>query len=276
MTRALAGWNAGRLLGAALMAWYGFVCLTRPGDWHFLDNVTLIMHEAGHVVFSPFGWWLTIAGGSIFQVLVPLVFAVTFWRSGQRFAACVVALWVAASLFNLSVYVGDARARALPLLTDGNDPDRESHDWWQLLSALNMLRYDKTFSGFVWLGGAVWYVLSVMGAVYFARGDGAALPWSRQAAFGPDTPVAQLRNIGPRSARMLESVGVRTLGDLEDAGALEVCRRLAQAGQKPSLSLLYAVQGARAGVDWQALPQPTKDHLREMAEANGWLEKRVD
>ena len=274
MARALAGWNWGRLIAAILMAWYGWVCLTRPGDWHFLDNVTLIIHEAGHVVFSPFGWWLTIAGGSIFQVLVPVVFVVTFWRSGQRFAACVVALWVAASLFNLSVYVGDARARELPLLTDGNDPERESHDWYQLLNAAGWLARDRMLAGVVWFNGVMWYVLSVTGAVWFAQGDQVGLPWSR-ATVTADTPVSRLRNIGPRGARMLEAIGIRTYADLEDGGALEVFGRLVKAGQKPGLSLLYGLHGALSNTDWNALPAATKEHLRNAALERGWLE-RVD
>jgi DNA transformation protein len=118
-----------------------------------------------------------------------------------------------------------------------------------------------------------------MGAVFFARGDSLALPWQsglRAELHGPDTPIAQLRNLGPRSARLLEAVGIRTLVDLEDAGVIEAFRRLVKAGNKPGLSLLYAMQGALSNTDWQQLPQTVRDHLRETITAQGWLEERVE
>ena len=40
--------------------------LLRPAGWSFLDGVDLIFHEAGHVLFSPFGPTLMLLGGSLF------------------------------------------------------------------------------------------------------------------------------------------------------------------------------------------------------------------
>jgi len=43
-----------------------------------LHGVNLIFHEAGHVVFRPFGRFMTILGGSLLQILVPLVVMLVF------------------------------------------------------------------------------------------------------------------------------------------------------------------------------------------------------
>ena len=38
----------------------------------------LVFHEAGHVIFSPLGRFMTVLGGSLFQILVPLLCMVAF------------------------------------------------------------------------------------------------------------------------------------------------------------------------------------------------------
>ncbi|WP_198659120.1 TfoX/Sxy family protein [Nocardiopsis sp. FIRDI 009] len=78
--------------------------------------------------------------------------------------------------------------------------------------------------------------------------------------------VARLRNLGPASARMLATVGVRTAADLEALGAAEVYRRLRETGA-PGLSrnLLWAMEGALLDVDWRNLPPEIRTRL--LAEA---------
>ena len=41
----------------------------------FLHLINLLFHEAGHIIFSPFGQFMTMLGGSLMQVLVPIVCA---------------------------------------------------------------------------------------------------------------------------------------------------------------------------------------------------------
>ena len=68
------------------------------------------------------------------------------------------------------------------------------------------------------------------------------------------TPL-KLRNIGPKSAAWLRQVGLRTEDDLRAIGALEAFMRVKRAGFKPSLNLLYALEGALVGCHWQEVPQ---------------------
>lgn len=139
--------------GVALMAVLGAIWAANPGGWRFLDHVNLVMHEAGHVLFMPFGTTWHLLGGSLFQVIVPLVFAASFLRRGLMSSALFPLFWAAESLWNASVYVGDASARLLPLITN----DIDTHDWWQLLSAAGRLEWDRPLSALVWAAGiAVW------------------------------------------------------------------------------------------------------------------------
>ena len=57
------------------------------------------------------------------------------------------------------------------------------------------------------------------------------------------TPM-KLRNIGPKSAAWLRQVGLHTPEELAEAGPIEAFMRVKRAGFKPSLNLLYALEGA--------------------------------
>jgi DNA transformation protein len=83
-----------------------------------------------------------------------------------------------------------------------------------------------------------------------------------------DTPVRELKNIGPTIAARLAAVGVRTAGDLEAMGPPEAYRRVRRRYATVSIPVcyyLYALQGALDGVHWDALSPATKRSLREKA-----------
>ena len=71
----------------------------------------------------------------------------------------------------------------------------------------------------------------------------------------------KLRNIGPKSAAWLRQVGLRTRADLEGAGTVEAFMRVKRAGFKPSLNLLYALEGAILGCHWQEIPDERRSEL---------------
>lgn len=78
---------------------------------------------------------------------------------------------------------------------------------------------------------------------------------------------AKLRNIGPKSAAQLRQVGVRSLDDLRAAGSLETFVKLKRAGFKPSLNLLYAMEGALLDCHWQQIPEERRSDLILAADA---------
>lgn len=77
----------------------------------------------------------------------------------------------------------------------------------------------------------------------------------------------KMRNIGPKSAAWLRQVGLRTRADLEAAGALEAFMRVKRAGFKPSLNLLYSLEGALLDCHWQEVPEARRNELVQSAEA---------
>lgn len=73
--------------------------------------------------------------------------------------------------------------------------------------------------------------------------------------------TTQLRNIGPKSAAWLRQVGLRNAEDLVAAGAVQAFLKVKRAGFKPSLNLLYALEGALLGCHWHDVPEPRRQQL---------------
>ena len=59
--------------------------------------------------------------------------------------------------------------------------------------------------------------------------------------------AAKLQNIGPKSAAWLRQVGLRSLEDIAAVGAVGAFLKIKRAGFKPSLNLLYSLEGALIG-----------------------------
>jgi DNA transformation protein len=82
------------------------------------------------------------------------------------------------------------------------------------------------------------------------------------------SPAApKIRNIGPKSMAWLRQTGVRTLEDLQAVGALAAFVRIKRAGFRPSLNMLYALEGAILGCHWQEIPDARRAELVQAAEA---------
>jgi DNA transformation protein len=83
----------------------------------------------------------------------------------------------------------------------------------------------------------------------------------------PDKPLSEVRNIGPKTLTWLHEIGVYTLSDLEDLGAVEVYKRLkASRPHQVSLNALWGLQAAILNIHWNALPPEMKAELRAQVE----------
>ncbi len=262
---ALRGFKLERLIGALIVAAWGigFVLNRDTTMVSFLHHASLAIHEGGH--YFVFAWapeFLMVLGGSLTQVLMPLLFVAYFWHSRQRFAACITLFWVSFNLLDTAVYIADARAMLLPLLGG----DNSIHDWNYVLGALGWLNADQFIAGLVHVVGAISYAVSVAGGVWFSQGDDRDWWWQQSTAKLENQPVSQLRNLGGRSAALLHGIGVHTRTDLEDIGAVGAYQKLLESGVKPSSSLLYALHGAITDRDWNALSATEKAHLKQQLE----------
>jgi len=72
--------------------------------------------------------------------------------------------------------------------------------------------------------------------------------------------IESLPNLGPKSAQMLRSVGIRTLAQLKKHGAVEAYVKVRAIDKRASLNLLWALEAALTGRAWQDIAR--NDRLR--------------
>ena len=149
----------------ALWSWSLFACDYRDGEIgaSFMHNILLPIHEAGHVLFMPFGEFMTILGGSLFQLALPWGIGIAFVRANRdNFGAAIGLWWGSVSLLDLAPYIYDALHPQLILL-GGHTGEDGPHDWIYLLSALGQLQNAQrwgaaahTLGGILMLAALVW------------------------------------------------------------------------------------------------------------------------
>jgi hypothetical protein len=142
----------GKAIFLALLSVYGIKLIFTPildfpdsGWW--LHSVNLIFHEAGHVLFMPFGRFLHVLGGSLGQLIVPATVTGAFLFKRDIFGAVVGVWWLGESFLDISPYINDARAGQLMLLGGVTGSEVEDyHDWEVLLTKLGMMQYDHALA----------------------------------------------------------------------------------------------------------------------------------
>lgn len=120
-----------------------------------MDGVFVPIHEGGHLLFRFFGEFFSVAGGTILQLLVPILLAAyfLFQRQAQGVAFCLFFFFE--QFLPISTYMADARAMDLPLVSVGGGDD-VIHDWSFLFGKTGLLAHDTQIAGAVrflgWLG----------------------------------------------------------------------------------------------------------------------------
>lgn len=138
------------------LLWWGWTFIVTPLETNatgesFLHLINLPFHEAGHILFMPFGRFMTILGGSLGQVLMPIVCLVAFLvKTRDPFGASVALWWTAESLMDMAPYINDARALDLVLLGGVTGKETDGHDWNNILAMLGCLEYDHRLAHLVY------------------------------------------------------------------------------------------------------------------------------
>ncbi|HUR37502.1 MAG TPA: hypothetical protein VM009_06775 [Terriglobales bacterium] len=155
-----------------LYGWLAFYVLylihaTRVVDFTLVYPAELVMHEAGHLLFSFMGQTIMLWGGTIFQLMVPLMLAASFAWRGHTTGVVFSIFFFFESMLGIAVYIADAREQDLPLVSaGGGDGGEVMHDWWNILTQLDLLQYDTRIAGVVraigWIG-----MLATLGWLFY-------------------------------------------------------------------------------------------------------------
>ena len=163
--------NRLKLALAALFAIYFLSIAFMPMEGSFLDTVDLPIHETGHLLFSPLGHFMGVAGGSLFQLIVPVVFVGYFFRREEWYSASIVLFWVGQSLINVYIYAQDAVKMELVLLGGLTGSEGSFHDWNFLLTELGLIKHTSLVAGAIWFLGTLVILSAAVLAVKFSFSD---------------------------------------------------------------------------------------------------------
>jgi hypothetical protein len=160
--------NYPKLAFAVLMSIYFLWIAYAPLQGSFLDFVDLPVHETGHLLFRPFGEFMMIAGGSLFQIIVPAIFAGYFVWNEKYYSAAIVLFWFGQSLLNIFVYASDAVAMQIVLTSGLTGSEGSFHDWNYLLTETGLINSTKTIAGIIRLFGTLVIILAGVLSIKFA------------------------------------------------------------------------------------------------------------
>ena len=156
--------NYPKLALAVLFTLYFIWIAFDPMQGSFLDNVDLPIHEFGHLLFRPFGEFMMVAGGSLFQIIMPAIFVGYFIWQRSYYSAAIVLFWVGQSILNVWVYAADAVVMRLVLTSGFTGSEGSFHDWNYLLTATGLISSTKIVAGAISFVGT----LVIISAVVFS------------------------------------------------------------------------------------------------------------
>ena len=137
---------------AFFAAWGARLCWLdyRDGEimGSFIHAPLLIFHEAGHVIFRPFGQWVAVLGGTLGQLLMPAILGgALLWKNRDPFGAA-IGLWLfGVSVLDVAPYMYDAWEPRLMLLGGGTGND-SFHDWIYLFDSVSQLHHAQRIGAF--------------------------------------------------------------------------------------------------------------------------------
>jgi len=144
-----------RIAGIGWLCFYVLFLLyaaSNRSGFLFLDYVNLIIHEGGHFFFSWFGYTITILGGTLGELLVPLLCAAYFFAQRETAGFTFSMFWFFENFPYIGTYMADARAQNLPLVGPGGG----EHDWAALFGQWGLLYKDQKIGHAVliigWIG----------------------------------------------------------------------------------------------------------------------------
>jgi hypothetical protein len=134
--------------------------------WHLIN---LPFHEAGHVIFRPFGRFITSLGGTLGQLLVPLICMLTFlFKTRDAFAASFAFWWFGENFIDIAPYINDAKSLTLPLL--GGNTGRTSpygfHDWEFILNESGLIEHYHAIASASLVTGKIIISVSMVWGAY--------------------------------------------------------------------------------------------------------------
>jgi hypothetical protein len=159
------------LFGLLLWSWVLIGLDYRTGEMgeSFLHRPLLIFHEAGHVILMPLGHWMMILGGTLGQLIMPLILGGALLVKNRDPFGAAVGLWfLGVSVMDVAPYMYDALHPQLMLLS-GSTGEEGGHDWIYLFSSVGLLQKAQVIGSVTHKLGALVTLLALTWGAWLLR-----------------------------------------------------------------------------------------------------------
>ena len=138
---------------------------------NFLHSILLPFHEAGHyAIFRWFGDFIMTLGGSLGQLLMPIVLSgALLIQRRDPFGAALFFWLLGFSTLDMAVYMYDAFDPKLVLLGGATGAESDGHDWQNTFGDLGLLRKAKGIGLFVGAVGMAMMLAALAWAAWVLR-----------------------------------------------------------------------------------------------------------
>jgi hypothetical protein len=152
---------------------------------HLLWLLITPWHEAGHVVFRPFGQFMTIAGGTIMQHLFPIVLGLALLVKGRNPFGAALCFWLLGySVIYTGWYMHDAGDPQGMMLSGKSSAEDDGHDFVNLFAYFGAWWFDHATRVGVFVA-RIGQAMMVAGLAW-----GAYMLWLQKSQFS-DSPFAE-------------------------------------------------------------------------------------
>ena len=137
----------------------------------FLHGMLLPFHEAGHyAIFRWFGPFIMTLGGTLGQLLMPLILAgALLLQRRDPFGAAIFSWLLGFSLIDTAVYMYDAFDPRLVLLGGMTGQESDGHDWQNLFGDMGLLGRARGIGRFVGFAGTMTRAAALAWAAWVLR-----------------------------------------------------------------------------------------------------------
>jgi hypothetical protein len=162
----------GRVILCLVLLIYSFKFMFIPMEnsyavMPFMHLVNLPFHEAGHVIFMPFGRFIMFLGGTLGQLIMPFVcMCALLVTTRNTFGASASLWWLGENFTDIAPYINDARALRLILIGGVTGREVDGHDWENILGTLGWLQYDHVIAHISYTIGIVLMIVSLIWGGY--------------------------------------------------------------------------------------------------------------
>jgi hypothetical protein len=133
----------------------------------FMHLVNLPFHEAGHVIFMLFGRFMMFLGGTLAQLLMPVICLVALLvTSRNAFGASASLWWLGQNFMDIAPYINDSRALRLILIGGVTGREVDGHDWENILGVLGWKQYDHVIAHVSYTIGIIVMIISFIWGGY--------------------------------------------------------------------------------------------------------------